>query len=257
MRSKLAPTVLAGALVLASLVAYAPGGHAAVRPSSPLVRAAQRTAATPSLRFDLTEEIQTARKLPYLLNARGALADKVAKVQMKIADVRTPSGQVLTGPSAIEQTDGTFLYLRSTVTTALAGGLWVREPLAALKDTSPELRVLHAISPRALVQLLTRAHDLRASDNGRVYHATLPYTDATVASTLAGLEAGTQYRHLRLTAWISPHGRVLMLLLSGRTEDKSSTFLLTLTLDGFGKPVTITPPRSGSFVDYDLGQLAS
>jgi len=255
MRTTVAQAIVAVAVLGASLLAYPPGGGAAARPPS-LAQAAARTAAQPSLAFDLTAQIETAGKLPYVLNARGALGRDGSHVTMKVADLHLPDGRVLTGPSAVEQTDGTFLYLRSTVTAPLTGGLWIRERLNALRAGSPELQILRALSPRALLQVLARAHDLRRADGGRVYHGWLPYADPVVSRTLAGLEAGTQYRHLRLTTWVSPQGRVLMVLLSGMTPDRSSTFLLTLTLGGFGKPVAVTPPRQGSFVDFDLGRLS-
>lgn len=256
MRSTLALGAAAGSLLLIPLSALAPAGAAAPSPTSALAQAARRTAAVPSLQFDLTDQMLSAGQPPYVLNAHGALAGNAAEVAMKVANVRMPSGQVLTGPSADERTDGTFLYLRSSVTSSVAGGMWIRERLGALTGSSPELRALRAISPRALVLLLARAHDVRRAGRSRVYHAILPYTDTTVAQTLGGLEAGTQYRRLRLTAWVSPQGRVLMLLLSGRTADGSSTFLLALTLGGFDRPVSVRPPRPGSFVDFDLSRLA-
>lgn len=254
MRSMLALGGATGVLLLVSLAVLAPAGAAAPSPTSALAQAARRTAAVPSLHFDLTDQMLNAGMPPYVLNAHGALAGNAAQVAMKVANVRMPSGQVLTGPSADERTDGTFLYLRSSL--ASSGGMWIRERLAALAAGSPELRVLRAISPRALVLLLARAHDVRRAGDSRVYHATLPYTDTTVAQTLAGLEAGTQYRRLRLAAWVSPQGRVLMLLLSGRTADGTSTFLLSLTLGGFDRPVKVSPPRPGSFVDVNLSRLA-
>jgi hypothetical protein len=255
MRIAVAQTIVAVTVLGASLAASVPGSGAAARPVS-LAQAAARTAAQPSLAFDLRAQIETIGRLPYVLTAHGALGRDTSHVTMKVADLHLPDGTVLTGPSAVEQTDGTFLYLRSTVTAPLTGGLWVRERLDALRAGSPELQILRALSPRALLRVLARAHELRRSDGGRVYHGWLPYADPLVSRTLAGLEAGTQYRQLRLTTWVSPQGRVLMVLLSGRTPDRSSTFLLTLTLDAFGKPVAVTPPRQGSFVDFDLDRLS-
>jgi hypothetical protein len=196
----------AAAVVLAAVLA------AAASASSPrgatLAGAAERTALQPTLAFDLTAQIETRGAVPSVLHAHGALGRDTARVALKAAD----------GPAADERTDGAFLYLRSP-----GGGLWVREPLAALPPDAPELRLLHALSPRTLVLAVARAHGLR---------------------------------HLRLTAWVSREGRVVMLLLGGRTADGSSTFLLALTLGGFGEPVPVRPPRAGSFVDLGLGRLS-
>jgi hypothetical protein len=255
MRNKAALAVVA-ATAVALVTAAAPGGGAAPKPPV-LAQAASRTAALPSFSFQLTAQIENLGQAPYVLRARGATSGAASHVALKVDDVQTADGQILAGPSAVEETDGTFLYLRSSLTAAMAGGLWVREPLAALHPQSPELRILSQVSPRALVRLLTRAHGITPADHGRVFHATLPYTDGTVDETLAGLEAGTQYRHLRVAAWVSPAGRVRMLLVTGRTADRSSTLLLTLTLDGFDRPVAVKPPRQGSFIDFNLSRLSA
>jgi hypothetical protein len=256
MRYKVAHAVVAGAVLAVFLMAVASGSAATRRPLA-LSEAAKRTADQPSLAFDLTAHVETLGAMPYDLHAHGALGPTASHVTLKVADVQTAAGQVLTGPSAVELTDGAFLYLRSTVTTPLVGGLWVRERLSSLHKGSPELRLLRDISPRALLQVVTRAQHVTSTDSGRVYHGTLPYADALVARTLRGLEAGTQYRHLRLTAWVSRQGRVLMLVLRGRTADRSSTLLLALTLEGFGKPVSVRAPGPGSFVDFDLSKLSA
>jgi hypothetical protein len=47
-----------------------------------------------------------------------------------------------------------------------------------------------------------------------------------------------------------------LVLLTGRTPDGSSTFLLTLALDRFGKPVAVTPPPEGRFLDFTLSKLS-
>ena len=236
------PRLGLGAVAAVALAAVLAASAAASSPrGTTLARAAERTALQPTLAFDLTAQIETRGAVPSVLHAHGALGRDTARVALKVAD----------GPSADERTDGAFLYLRSP-----GGDLWVREPLAALPPDAPELRLLHALSPRTLVLAAARARDLRRSDGGRVYHGVLPYADRVVSDALAGLESGRQYRRLRLTAWVSREGRVVMLLLGGRTADGSSTFLLALTLGGFGEPVSVRPPRAGSFVDLGLGRLS-
>src|SRR5579871_6031400 len=179
MRSRAAQAVVAVATLVASLAAFVHTGAAARQPS--LAQAAARTAEQSSLSFDLTAQIETVGKPPYVLHAKGALGQQASRVAMKVADLHLPDGRVLTGPSAVEQTDGTFLYLRGTVTQSLGAGLWVREPLAALNAGSPELRILRALSPRALLLAAGRVRAPRSSDGGRVVHGWLSYTDPVVA----------------------------------------------------------------------------
>lgn len=142
------------------------------------------------------------------------------------------------------------------MTRAVAGPLWVRERVASLAPKAPELRMLRQVSPRSLLAAVGRARGVRPGADDGVFHAWLPFSDPAVRSALSGLEGGTEYRQLRLTAWAAPSGILRLVLLTGRTPDRSSAFLLTLALDRFGKPVAVTPPRAGRFVDYSLPALS-
>jgi len=96
---------------------------------------------------------------------------------------------------------------------------------------------------------------VRPGAEAGVFHAWLPFDDPAVRSALAGVEGGLEYRRLRLTAWTGSNGYVRLLLLTGRTPDRSSHVVLTLSLHGYGAPVAVTPPPQGRFVDFDLSQL--
>lgn len=254
MRRWIALCVLGTALIAVS-VAYAARGGRAAAPAG-LHAAVLHAATAHSLRYDLTVQIAAPDAIPQTLHASGASSGDVQQVHLKVDDVVAPDGTKLTGPSADEKIDGTFLYLRSTVTRPLVGPLWVRERLAGLGPKSAELRTLESVSARELLRAVARARGVRVGAEAGVFHAWLPYADETVRSALRGVEGDREYRHLRLTAWVGRDGRVSLLLLTGRTADSSGRFVLTLSLGDYGRPVAVTPPAQGSFVDFDLSKLS-
>ncbi|HET7571756.1 MAG TPA: hypothetical protein VFJ77_03705 [Gaiellaceae bacterium] len=254
MRRTIALSALATALCAASVAFAARGGTAQARPVS-LHAAVLRAASADSLRFDLTVQVDADDAIPQTLHVRGASAGGVQRVHMKVDDVVAPDGTTLTGPSAEERVDGTFLYLRSTVTRPLVGPLWVRERLSRLDRRSAELSTLRSVSASRLLTAFARARGVRAGAEAGVFHAWLPYADPTVRTALRGVEGDREYRHLRLTGWVGGDGRVSLLLLRGRTADRSSSFVLSLALGGYGKPVAVRAPGQGRFVDFDLAQL--
>ncbi len=243
---------LAAALVAAS-AAFAAGSGSAAQAAS-LGRTAQRTVATGSLRFALTAQVVRLAAPPYVLHANGATSPAAAYVHVQVGDLRLPNGTVLAGPSADEETDGTFLYVRSTASRASVGDMWVRERLAALAPTAPELQMLHQLSPASILRALGRAQGV--TGGGRVLHASLPYADPVVQGALAALEGGVEYQNLRLTAWVGPQGYLRTVVVTGRTADASARFLLTVSLRGYGQRVAVTPPPQGAFVDFNLSRLS-
>ena len=44
---------------------------------------------------------------------------------------------------------------------------------------------------------------------------------------------------------------------TGTTADKSKSVTVTAHLFGFGRPVRVTPPREGTFIDQKLQSLAA
>jgi hypothetical protein len=245
--------LLAAALVAATVALAARGGAPAAKTTLP--RAVARTAAAPSLGFQLAARIQSAGVVPMILHASGATSPTARRVHLKVEDVVAPDGTRLTGPSADEKVDGRFLYVRSSATRTTFGPLWVREALAALDSASTELKTLRAVSPDGLLAAAARARGVRPGPEAGVFHAWLPYRDPLVRAALAGVEGGIEYRHLRLTTWVGATGYVRLLLLTGRTPDGRSRLLLTLSLTDVGRRVAVGPPKAGSFVDFQLDTL--
>jgi len=253
---KVAPLVVLGAaLVVAAVVAFAARGGTPVRHTT-LSRAAARTSATP-LRFRLTVRLEQAGTPAQTLNVQGATGPAAEHVHIKVADMTAPDGSTLAGPSADEKVDGQFVYLRTTVTRASFGPLWIRERLAALGQGASELRTLRAVVPVALLHTASGARAVRAGGGpGGVFHARLAYDAPAVRAALASLEGGREYRDLRLTAWVAANGYVRLLLVTGRTPDRKSRFTLTVELRDFGARVAVTPPRGGNLVDFALNSLS-
>lgn len=252
---KAALLVVAVAALVAATVAFAASGNSRAAAGDSLANAATKSEAVASRRFELTVHVEGAGPVPQTLHVDGAEGAAARSVHLKVDDVLLPDGRRLTGPSADEKVDGRFVYLRSSATRPMFGDLWVRERLSALGARSAELQTLRSVSPSALLRALPRAGGVEPGAQAGVFHARLPYRDATVRKALAGVEGGVEYRDLRTTAWVGRDGYLRLLLVTGRTPDGAATLVLTLSLAGYGRPVTVTPPGAGQFVDFDLGQL--
>ena len=257
--ARLAFAAAFGTALLAASVAFATRGTAsasapASRFAPSLAGAAKATAAAASYRFRLCAQIGQGG-VPYVLHVEGATGRSAQHVHLKVADMSTADGSKLTGPSADVKTDDAFLYVRSTATRSLTGPLWVRERLSTLTPDAPELQTMRQVEPSWLLRILPRARGVTRGPDAGVFHARLSYADPVVRKALAGVEGEIEYRHLRLTAWVAPNGLLRLLLVTGRTADGSSHFLLTLALDRYGRPVGVTPPPGGQLVDFDLSKL--
>lgn len=256
MRGFLLAAAFAASLVVASVALAASRGAAHKEVAFPT--AAERTAAAPSFRFELTSQIiQPGEGQPYTLHAQGATRGRVEHLHLKVDDMTALDGSTMAGPSADVKLDGTFLYVRSTVTRNVVGPLWVRERLAGLAPTAPELKELRQVSPAAILAALRSAVDVQPGADAGVFHAKLLYANPFVRTALDGLEGGTEFRDLRLTAWSNPDGMLRLVLITGKTADRSARFLLTVALGGYDKPVAVTPPPQGNFVDFALSSLAA
>jgi hypothetical protein len=245
---------LTTALLCAS-VALAAGGGSHAHPAT-LADAARHTLAAGSFRFELAARIETAGSPPQVLHVRGASSPDARQIELRVAAVVAPGAQVA-GPFAQEKADRHFVYVRSSLTVPQFGPLWVRERLAALARDSEELKMLRAATPQALLRALGRAQELNSGTSGGIFRAALPYNDPVVRSALEGIEGGIEFRDLHLTAWTGEDGYLRRLVVTGRTADERSLLTLTLTLRDHGRPVAVSPPGEGSFVDADLSRLSA
>jgi hypothetical protein len=230
------------ALVAALSIAFAAAGGTAAAPRPTLADALSRTAHVASLHYAFRVGIHRYG-IPLALHIRGQ------------SDGHTISVRLSTGGlSAQELLDGPFLYEQAPNGMVVNGKWrWLRMSVASLGPSSKALDVVHALTPEPLLRLIARG---RLSGNGRVYRGGVAYDDPIVRAALARLNGGLEFRQLRLTVDVGRDGLVHRVRLTGRTADGSSTFLLVARLFSFNRPVHVSPPKPGTFIDRELVQLS-
>lgn len=236
------PALIAlAALVAALSIAFAAARGTAAAPQPTLARALVRTAHVASLRYAFHIGIKRDG-VPVALRIRGQ------------SDARTISVRVATSAmSAQEVVDGPFLYEEAPDGMVVDGRWrWLRIDLGTLRPDSSAVAALHALTPAPLLRVIGEG---KLFGTHSVYRGGVAYDDPIVRASLARLTAGLEFRQLRLTVWVGRDGLVHRLRLTGRTADHSSSLLLTAHLFGFNRPVHVSPPKPGTFIDKQLAQL--
>jgi hypothetical protein len=236
------PALIALAALIAALsIAFAAARGTAAAPQPTLADALVRTAHVASLRYAFHVGIERGG-LPLALHVRGQ------------SDARTISVHLATaGLSASELLDGPFLYEQAPDGMVVGGHLrWLRIDLAALRPGSSATAVVHALTPTPLLRVIGEG---KLVGTRGVYRGGVAYDDPVVRASLARLTGGLEFRQLRLTVWVGRDGLVHRLRLTGRTADRSSSLLLTAHLFAFNRPVHVSPPKPGTFMDKQLAQL--
>jgi hypothetical protein len=247
--------VLGGVAVAASVAAtfaVAGGGHAVSKPG--LTAAVSKTEAASSVRYTIHVRL-TRRGVPMTLHIRGRAAADMVSIAMRMSDLTLDDGTVVPGPSGAALLDGPFLYERAPSNLPVDGPVqWQRLAVWTLPARSPDLAAIRSMSPSPLLRVLHTAHTGRARGSSRVFHGSIPYDERAVRR-LARLIGNLEFRHLRVSAILGRDERVHRIVLTGRTADGMTTLSLRARLFGFGKPVHVTPPKPGTFVDEQLAQI--
>jgi hypothetical protein len=239
-------------LVLASAFAAAGGGTAAPKPG--LVAAIERTQTASSLHYVIGVAL-VRRPMRLTLQIHGQESAHTISVRMKMGDVRLADGTVVPGPDGAAVLDGPFLYERAPSDVAVDGKLhWLRLSTATRSASAGDLAAVHTMTPAPLLAILHAAHVVAAAPGAHVFHGALAYDDP-VMHRLAKFTGNVQYRRLRVSAVVGGDGFVHRIVLTGRTADGASTLSLRARLFAFGKPVHVTPPAPGTFMDEQLAQL--
>lgn len=236
------PALIALAALFAALsIAFAAARGTAAAPPPTLAGALARTAHVASLHYVFHVDIKRDG-LPLVLRIRGQ------------SDARTISVRVATSMmSSQEVVDGPFLYEEAPNGMVVDGRWrWLRVDLSALRPDSSAIAVLHALTPSPLLRVIGEG---RLVGTHSVYRGGVAYDDPVVRASLARLTGGLEFRQLRLTVWVGGDGLVHRLRLTGRTADHSSSLLLTAHLFAFNRPVHVSPPKPGTFIDKQLAQL--
>ena len=233
--------IAAAALVAACSILFATArGTAAPKPGIRL--AVTRTAHVRSLRYAFHVGIHEYG-VPLALHVRGQ------------SDAHTISVHLATaGLSAAELLDGPFLYEQAPKGMAVYGKWrWLRMNVAQLPAKSQAMEVVHALTPEPLLRVIAHA---RLHANGSVYRGTVAYFDPVVRDSLVKLTGGIEFRGLRLSVRVGSDGLIHSVRLTGKTADRSSSFVLAARLYAFGRPVHVSPPKPGTFIDRQLVQLS-
>lgn len=238
------------ALLAAASVAYAAVSGA---PRVSLSQAVSQTARVSSQRYLIDVHV-TKDGQPLTLHVHGVTAPQVASVQLKMANMKLPGGQVVQGESGAELLDGPFLYERAPGTASYGTVRWLRVPVSSLSSSAPPLQALHAFMPAALLHVLAESHAVARSR--AVYAGPVSYSDPVVRTGLAGVTGGIEFRNLHVSATVGRDGLVHRIVVTGITADRSETLRVVASLYDFGARVTVTPPALGTFVDRQAEALA-
>jgi hypothetical protein len=246
--------VAASAFVAASTAFAATGGGAAPKPG--LNEAIARTTQAASERYKIHVRLERDGQ-PLSLHIRGRTSRSTIAVAMRMGDVELPDGTTVPGPNGAALLDGPFLYERAPSSDAQYGKVhWLRLSVAHLAPSSVDMKAVHAMSPRPVLDALAAARMAPAQPGARVYHGTLAYDDPAVRVGLAKLTGDIEFRNLHIAAFVGGDGLVHRVVLTGRTADGRSTISLRAHLYGFGTAVHVTPPEPGTFID-DRDQLTA
>jgi hypothetical protein len=233
--------IAAAVLVTAGSILFATArGTAAPKPG--LDVALKRTAHVSSVRYAFRVHIHEYG-VPLTLHVRGQ------------SDAHTISVHLATaGMAAAELLDGPFLYEQAPDGMAVYGKWrWLRVNIAHLPATSEAIQVVHALTPEPLLRVIARSH---MHGNGAAYTGAVPYDDPVVREALTRLTGGIEFRGLEVTVDVGRDGLIHRVRLTGKTVDRTSTFLLVARLYAFGRPVHVSPPKPGTFIDKQLIQLS-
>ncbi|MDE3189244.1 MAG: hypothetical protein KGL94_00335 [Acidobacteriota bacterium] len=237
---------LVSTLAVAS-AALAADGRAGAKAS--LVRADRVT----TLRYVIDLSLTDVHGPAIRLHVRGMRGRRLLSV--RLSESSSAPGAPAQRQSAI--IDGPFLYEGSPNGVPVLGRIrWVRVPLARLGPGPSVASTLRGLSPAPLLRVLDEWPGARSGSASGTFRGTVAYDDPIVLTALSTLSRGVEFRDIRFVSRIGENGFVRSILITGRTADGSRTLHVTAHLYAFGRPVDVTPPGEGTFVDEKLLGLA-
>jgi hypothetical protein len=219
-------------LVAAALIC-APGASAHEQSLSRAVRA---TESAPSFRYSIAIGVQRAHAPAELLRVRGVSGRGQLFVHVEQAGGREAAAMI----------DGPFLYEQAPNGVIVNGTIrWLRVPVAAIGPAANALNAVRTMTPSPLLRVLGE------SRAGRV-----DYNDPIVRGAITRLSGGVEFRSLHVSAQTAADGLIHGIRVTGVTADGTTKLDIEARLYAFGRPVHLTPPAEGTFVDAQLLQLA-
>lgn len=241
---------LGGAALAAGAFAFsAAGGSATPAPD------VAKTARAASVHYVVAVRL-VKHELPFVLHIDGgASRDRVA-VHLRLGSIQLQDGTTLPGTTGAILLSRPFLYERAPGGLAVDGFSWLRLPTTGLAPNSEALSSVRALTPSPLLHVIQES---RLHPTGRAgwFAGTAAYDDPVVRTALDKLGGGLQYRDLGVAVRVARDGLIRAVMITGHTADRSTTFALRARLFGFGVPVSVVPPKPGTFMDRQLAQLQS
>lgn len=244
MRRALALGIVA-TFAVASVALAATGAKS---PTTTLVQAVQRTNRASTLRYVMDVVVSRAHSPAIRLHVSGERGNQLLFIHLReSSSIRTQQSAMIDGP---------FLYEGAPNGIAVLGRIrWVRLPLARTSAESI-VSTVHNLSPAPLLRILDEWPRVRTRSATGTFHGTVAYDDPIVLTALSALTRGIEFRDVRFSARIGDDGYVHMIAVTGRTADGSRRLRVTARLYAFGRPVRLTPPGEGTFMDQKLLGLA-
>lgn len=228
-------------IVVAAALLGAPAATARTTSSAPAIRA---TESASSVRYSIAISVVRAG-VPARLTLRGVSARGKLFVSARQAS----------GSESAAMIDGAFFYERAPNGVAVDGTIrWLRVPIAAIGRSSAALNVVRNLTPAPLLRVLGESH--AAATHGSGFAGTVQYDDPIVRSAITRFSGGVEFHGLRVVARLGGDGLIHDVRVTGITADGTTTLDIQARLYAFGRPVHLTPPAEGTFMDQQLLQLS-
>jgi len=226
-------------------------------PRSTLGQAVYRTNHASSLRYTMVIAVTRAHAPAVQLRIHGTRTTGTLFIHVQAFSTVLGDGVALPGPQQSALLDGPFLYEGAPNGVAVQGEIrWLRIPVARIGTSAPAISAIHNLSPAPLLRVLNEWTRVRTRAPDGVFHGTVAYDDPVVLTALSSMAGGTEFRDVAFTARIGVDGFVHSITVTGRTADRSRTLKATVTMYAFGRPVRISIPGEGAFMDQKLLDLA-
>jgi len=247
-------------LAFVSIFAVASAALAATgtkAPKATLVQAVGHTNQVSTLRFVLDVSVARTHHPTMELQVNGVRGRGSLFVHMKELTAVVAGGAAVPGPQQSALLDGPFLYEGSPNGVAIDGKIrWLRVPVARIGQKASAITVMRNLSPAPLLRVLDEWTRAKTRAPKGLFHGTVAYDDPIVQTALSGMAGGVQFRDVWFTARVGADGYVHTIHVSGRTADGLRTLSVSARLFAFGRPVNLTPPGEGTFMDQKTLALA-
>jgi hypothetical protein len=239
---------------VASAALAATGGKA---PRSTLGQAVYRTSHATSLRYSMVIAVTRKHYPSIQLRIHGTRTTGSLFVHVKAFSTVLADGTALPGPQQSALIDGPFLYEGSPNGVAVQGKIrWLRIPIARIGTSAPAIAAMHNLSPAPLLRVVDEWSRVRTRSPHGVFRGKVAYDDPVVLAALSGMTGGIQFRDVAFAARIGDDGFVHSITVTGKTADRSRVLRATVKMFGFGRPVRVSIPGEGTFMDQKLLSLA-